>query len=247
MHRKSFARNKPARSKKLFLPRSFEDSGNQALVGHFAKAKPGHLEFAKRPAAAASKLAAVAKAHFRRIFWHFVESIDSDKTLFDRPGKVEDQLLQLLPFGPFIFHHFFASLLLRDPSFGRHGNSLFFTGFFTGRPFLALLPVGIFLVNHIYAPLTTNNLVALAGVRLDRSSDFHSNPQDRKLILYPSFPFAFKPNFSSVRLCNFLEISPQKKFDQKLKRFSLNPADLFVYSPRENPPCRIEYEKNLST
>ena len=56
----------------VILPGSFYDSGDEALVGHFAEADTGHFEFAEVASDAAGELAAVAEADSRRIAREFV-------------------------------------------------------------------------------------------------------------------------------------------------------------------------------
>ena len=69
---------------KKFLPAGFNDAGDESLVGHFAEADAGKLEFAQEAAGSACKLAAIAEADDGRVLRHFIEGVDCGQTILDR-------------------------------------------------------------------------------------------------------------------------------------------------------------------
>lgn len=130
---------------RYILPRSLDNTGDKTLVGHFAKAEARQLELAQESARTPCELAPVAQTDRRRIFWHFIEGIDSVESLFDCFVHIENRLFQRLSSFPVIFYHSLALFLSCDLRFFCH----LFPLLLAGRPFLALLPVGVFLIDYI--------------------------------------------------------------------------------------------------
>ena len=103
---------------------------------------------------------------------------------------IEDDLLSALCVYPIYFLPFFRVFsALRLKIF----LPFFLYLFLTSRPFLALLAIGVFLINHINAALAADNFVALGRVGFNGSSDFHEISSHIKAIsLYPLRPIYFQ-------------------------------------------------------
>lgn len=137
------------------------------MVGHFSKAETGEFEFPQKTARPPSELAAVAETDGGRVLRHAVQRIDGVEPLLNRSGHVENNGLERLALVPFILDESFSFLLLGDGRFFCH------VLFPSGRPFLALLAVGVSLVDDVDATLAADDLVAFGRVCFNGSSDFH--------------------------------------------------------------------------
>ena len=74
----------------------------------------------------------------------------------------------------FRFSHLFFTILSRFFCLAIEDFFAIIPLFFTGRPFLALLAVGVFFVDDIDSASAADNLVPFQGIRFDGSSTFHT-------------------------------------------------------------------------
>lgn len=165
------------------------------MIGHFPEAEAGELEFPKEAAGASCELAAVAQADRGRIPRHPVERVDGGEPLLDRFGHVEDGCFERLALVPLTLDEPFSLLLFGDGRFFCH------VLFPSGRPFLALLAVGVFLIDYVDAALAANDLVAFGRVCFNGSSDFHPNYLIRKSTVIPQRPICLQGSLCILISC----------------------------------------------
>ncbi len=97
--------------KKLILPASFDDSGDQSSVREFAEAESGKLELSQETSGTTCELATIAQTNRGRVFGKFVQGDLSGLALFIALVLVENNRFVLLALVPLKFHKALTFLL----------------------------------------------------------------------------------------------------------------------------------------
>jgi len=86
------------------LPARLDDAWDHSAICHLAEAETGKLKFLQHSARTACELATAAKAHWRGVAGHFIESHFGGLTLLIALVHVEDDRFELLTLVPFQFN-----------------------------------------------------------------------------------------------------------------------------------------------